>query len=88
VGEQRFISKVSMFASFVCHMAHREVKLQPMGRVFKTSALGSCVQFWILSMFLGNVLIFMHSNLIKFLLLATGHCQQGTNTTWELQSRQ
>lgn len=45
VGEQHFFSKVSMFSSFVCHMAHKEVKLQPMGRVFKTSALGSCVQF-------------------------------------------
>lgn len=56
-------------------MAHKEVKLQPMGRVLKTSALGSCMQCWILGMFLGNVLIFMHSNSIKLLLLATAHCQ-------------
>lgn len=44
VDEQHFIPKVSMFSSFVCHMAHKEIKLQAMGRVFKTSALGSWVQ--------------------------------------------
>lgn len=42
VGEQHF--KVSMFSSSSCHMAHKEVKLQPVSRVLKTSALGSCVQ--------------------------------------------